>query len=94
MLKSLVHTENPFCSTQDIHQWILRRNQEVHVSVEEIPFAEMEGWHMAEDGSLHHQSGKFFSIEGIHVFPDFPKPYEQRELPPESTDGTGRRLGF
>ena len=43
MLKSLVHTDNPFCSTQEIHQWILRRNQEVHVSVEEIPFAEMEG---------------------------------------------------
>ena len=50
MLKSLVHTDNPFCSTQEIHQWILRRNQEVHVSVEEIPFAEMEGWNMSEAG--------------------------------------------
>ena len=76
MLKSLVHTDNPFCSTQEIHQWILRRNQEVHVSVEEIPFAEMEGWNMAEDGSLHHQSGKFFSIEGIQVSTDYPKPYQ------------------
>ena len=76
MLKSLVHTENPFCSTQEIHDWILRRNQEVQVSVEEIPFAEMEGWHMAEDGSLHHQSGKFFSIEGILVSTDYPKPYQ------------------
>ena len=64
MLKSLVHTANPFASTDDIHRWILRRNQEVGVSVEEIPFAEMEGWYIAEDGSLRHQSGKFFSIEG------------------------------
>lgn len=76
MLKSLVHTANPFASTEDIHRWILRRNQEVHVSVEEIPLAEMEGWHMAEDGSLHHQSGKFFSIEGIQVSTDYPKPYQ------------------
>ena len=76
MLKSLVHTENPFCSTQEIHHWILRRNQEVQVSVEEIPFAEMEGWNMAEDGSLHHRSGKFFSIEGIQVSTDYPKPYQ------------------
>ena len=76
MLKSLVHSANPFASTEDIHRWILRRNQEVGVSVEEIPFAEMEGWSIAEDGSLHHQSGKFFSIEGIHVKTDYPKPME------------------
>ena len=76
MLKSLVHTANPFASTEDIHRWILRRNQEVGVSVEEIPFAEMEGWYIAEDGSLRHQSGKFFSIEGIHVKTDYPKPME------------------
>lgn len=73
MLNSLVKIENTFHSTDQIHQWILRRNREVSVSVEEIPFAEMQGWVVAEDGSLHHQSGKFFSIEGIHVKADYPQ---------------------
>ena len=44
MLNSLVKIENTFHSTDQIHQWILRRNQEVSVSVEEIPFAKMQGW--------------------------------------------------
>ena len=61
MLKSLVHTENPFCSTQKIHHWILRRNQEVQVSVEEIAFAEMEGWNMAYMG----QEGELFKAFDI-----------------------------
>lgn len=76
MINSLINTNNPFASTEDIHRWILRRNQEVGVSVEEIPFSEMEGWYKAEDGSLRHQSGKFFSIEGILVKTDYPKPME------------------
>ena len=74
MNSSLVHTESIFQSIQEIHNWIQRRNQEVAVSVEEIPFSEMEGWYVDEDGSLRHQSGKFFSIEGIHVKTDYPHP--------------------
>ena len=31
----------------------------------------MEGWHIDDDGSLHHDSGKFFSIQGIHVETDY-----------------------
>ncbi len=76
MLNSLIKIENTFHSTDQIHQWILRRNQEVSVSVEEIPFADMQGWIIAEDGSLHHQSGKFFSIEGIHIKADYPQLHE------------------
>lgn len=76
MLNSLTTTKNPFRTTDEIHQWIMRRNQEVGVSVQQIPFAEMEGWYVADDGSLRHKSGKFFSIEGIHVQTDYPNLHE------------------
>lgn len=76
MLNSLTITKNPFRTTDEIHQWIMRRNQEVGVSVQQIPFAEMEGWYVADDGSLRHKSGKFFSIEGIHVQTDYPNLHE------------------
>ena len=44
---------------------------EVTVSVERIPFEEMKSWHSEADGSLHHDSGRFFSIVGIDVRTDY-----------------------
>ena len=67
LIKSLLTTTNPFNSTADLLAWIHQRNREVEVNVEEIPLSEVEGWHQDKDGSLHHDSGKFFSIEGIKV---------------------------
>lgn len=74
MIASLIQSATDRSSCQSLRQWIERRNQEVQVSVERIPFSEMDGWTIAEDGSLHHCSGKFFSIEGIHVSTDYPAP--------------------
>ena len=74
MISSLVEIEKTLRSTEEIRQWLAARNRDVHVEVEPISFSEMEGWVIAEDGSLHHQSGKFFSIEGIHVVTDYPAP--------------------
>lgn len=71
LIKSLLTTTNPFNSTADLLAWIQQRNREVEVNVEEIPFSEVEGWHQDKDGSLHHDSGKFFSIEGIKVETDY-----------------------
>ena len=62
---------NPFNSTEEIKAWIEQRNREVEVRVEKIPFAEMKMWHSESDGSIHHDSGKFFSIVGIDVQTDF-----------------------
>ena len=67
ILKSLLTENNPFNSTEDIIQWIRRCNKEVNVSVSQIPFKAMEKWYSKEDGSLHHESGRFFSINGIDV---------------------------
>lgn len=65
IIKSLLTEENNFNTTEEIKTWIERRNHEVEVKVEKIPFDEMKLWHSDSDGSLHHDSGRFFSIVGI-----------------------------
>lgn len=73
MIKSLLSEENRFYSTESIRNWIRQRNEEVSVDVKLIPFSEMEGWLIDGQGCLRHQSGKFFSIEGIHIETDYGK---------------------
>ena len=71
IIRSLLTNKNPFNSTEEIKAWIERRNREVEVRVEKISFAEMKMWHSESDGSIHHDSGKFFSIVGIDVRTDY-----------------------
>lgn len=71
MIKSLLTEANPFNSSVELEEWIRQRNREVKVDVQLIPFDRMEGWRVDENGSLRHNSGKFFSIEGIHVETDY-----------------------
>lgn len=70
-INSFLTDNNPFNTTEDIRLWIKQRNRDIEVKVDRIPFAEMEKWHSDYDGSLHHDSGKFFSIVGIDVSTDF-----------------------
>lgn len=70
-VKSLFTLENVLHPTEEIRQWIKQRNKEVNVNVERVPFAELRNWHLDSDGSLRHDSGRFFSIEGIHVETDY-----------------------
>ena len=68
LIKSLLATRNPFNSTDEIVEWIKRRNREVAVQVDEVPFANLKGWHFDNDtGDLVHDTGKFFSVVGIDV---------------------------
>lgn len=71
MIHSLLTTENPINSTESLRQWIEQRNREVQVDVQLIPFREMTGWYVDQDGSLKHNSGRFFTIQGIHVETDY-----------------------
>lgn len=71
LIKSLLTTDNPFNSTEELKSWISERNRIVKVEVEKIPFKDMKGWHSDEDGSIHHDSGRFFSIVGIDVKTDY-----------------------
>lgn len=71
IIRSLLTNKNPFNTTEEIRQWIERRNREVEVKVDKIPFAEMKMWHSEDDGSIRHDSGRFFSIVGIDVQTDY-----------------------
>ncbi|MEK0413628.1 MAG: hypothetical protein RL070_1116 [Bacteroidota bacterium] len=71
VIRSLLVDNNPFNTTDELKEWILQRNREVQVEIEQIPFAEMKMWHSNSDGSLHHDSGRFFSIQGIDVYTDY-----------------------
>lgn len=70
MIHSLVAQTNPFNSTEELLQWIKQRNAEVKVQIEPVNLDKMEQWYFDKDGCLRHQSGRFFSIEGIHVEAD------------------------
>ena len=74
MIKSLLESNNGFASTEEIKSWLRERNQRVAVRIDPIPFTAMSGWVISPDRSLHHESGKFFSIEGIKVKTDYPEP--------------------
>lgn len=68
LLRSLLTEDTPFGSTEDVLAWVARRNREVTVKVEQIPFAELKGWQFnSVSGDLEHQSGRFFSIVGLDV---------------------------
>lgn len=68
LLRSAFTEDNPFISTNEVLNWLHKRNEEVTVTVEQIAFRDLEGWQFDEDqSSLRHVSGRFFSIDGIDV---------------------------
>ena len=68
LVRSLLTEKNPFNTTEEVVAWVARRNREVGVRVEEIPFAGLKGWHFdGTTGNLVHDSGRFFSIVGLDV---------------------------
>jgi oxidase EvaA len=67
-LKSALTVENPLMPSEKFLAWMKEMNQKTHVSVRKIPFSEMRNWHFSKSsGNLVHDSGKFFSIEGIRI---------------------------
>jgi oxidase EvaA len=48
--------------------WIKQQNQAIDVSVQKVPFSKMRKWHFDPKlGNLRHESGQFFSIDGIRI---------------------------
>lgn len=53
-------------SVQDVLLWMKNKNAEVISRTIQIPLKDLQGWHY--DGChIHHQSGKFFSIDGVRI---------------------------
>ena len=55
-----------FLSTKEILDWMKIRNDEVKYEINQIPLNQLKGWE-CNDYQVRHQSGKFFSIDGIRV---------------------------
>ena len=54
--------------TEDILQWLYGKRKDVKVDVQQVPLNQMVKWTYNEnEGRIQHQSGKFFSIDGIRV---------------------------
>lgn len=67
-LRSALTTYNPFNDTEEILEWLQKRNKEVHVEIKRVELAKLCDWYFDEKtGNLRHNSGKFFSIDGLQV---------------------------
>ncbi|CAL9618856.1 dTDP-4-dehydro-6-deoxy-alpha-D-glucopyranose 2,3-dehydratase [Streptomyces sp. enrichment culture] len=54
--------------TEDFADWLDGRRRAHLFRVERIPFAALDGWVFDEaTGNLGHRSGRFFTVEGLHV---------------------------
>jgi len=56
--------------TENVLKWIRKKNDEVFYEINQIPISSLKDW-KEEDGSIRHNSGKFFSIDGINVTTNF-----------------------
>lgn len=55
-----------FKPTEEILAWIKEQNDNVVSNINQIPLIELRGWSYKDD-RIKHDSGKFFSIDGIHL---------------------------
>jgi len=67
-LKSALTEQNPFISTEETMVWLSEQNKKIEVQIHKIRFDQLDQWFFnKERGLLQHQTGKFFTIEGIQV---------------------------
>ncbi|MEU8589989.1 NDP-hexose 2,3-dehydratase family protein [Streptomyces sp. NPDC048664] len=54
--------------TDEFAGWLAERGRASDFRVERIPFDQLDGWSFDErTGNLGHRSGRFFTVEGLHV---------------------------
>lgn len=67
-LRSAFKTNSSVFPNDVFVEWIKEKNQEVEVNITEVPFEKLNKWEVEKStGNIVHESGKFFSIEGIQV---------------------------
>ncbi len=65
--------DDPFKSMADFYSWFNARTRAISFQVDRIPFADLSSWDFEPDtGNLVHESGRFFSVEGLRVRTDRP----------------------
>lgn len=64
LVSSMSH--GSFQTTDQILAWMMQQNDEVVSNIKQIPISELKGWSYRDD-RIRHDSGKFFSIDGIRI---------------------------
>ncbi|MFE9840275.1 NDP-hexose 2,3-dehydratase family protein [Streptomyces goshikiensis] len=73
--RSAAAPEGAQLRTGDFAAWLAERGRANEFRVDRIPFARLEGWSFdGRTGNLAHRSGRFFTVEGLHVTEEGP-PY-------------------
>jgi len=66
--KSALAKESDLASVTKTLEWLRKIKDEVSTRIEQIPIDKMRSWKFDEHtGNIYHESGRFFSIEGIRV---------------------------
>lgn len=68
-LESCLRSDLALHETAYILDWVKKKNQEVAVDVKQVAFTQLAQWRVnPKTGNIAHQSGKFFSIEGLKIY--------------------------
>ena len=81
LLLSAATEYNPYTSTESFFDWLNALNRDVTFEIDFVPFDKMKNWHFDENKNLRHDSGKFFSIEGISVKAEFNNEIKEWDQP-------------
>ncbi|MFG2895037.1 NDP-hexose 2,3-dehydratase family protein [Streptomyces sp. NPDC048248] len=66
--RSALAADSSTAPLPDFHGWFDERNRADTSRIERIPFASLRGWNFQSGtGNLVHDSGRFFSIEGLDI---------------------------
>ena len=70
-LKSALARDSQITPNASIGNWLDEERARAAMTVELIPFADLRHWQFTADSRLAHDSGRFFSIDGISVQTDW-----------------------
>ncbi|MGW2649815.1 NDP-hexose 2,3-dehydratase family protein [Streptomyces sp. NPDC001393] len=68
LARSAATTCGAVMRTEEFHRWLQERRAAHPFRVDRIPLADLDGWSFEKGtGNLVHHSGRFFTVEGLHV---------------------------
>lgn len=67
ILESTVESGFYFNNSSDILTWITKIRNSINCKITRCKFSEMQMWHLDYGSNIRHDSGNFFSIEGLNV---------------------------
>lgn len=71
-LRSSTVLDSPVFSNKDVFSWVAERRDSVKSTVTQKPLRELRKWVCDPvTGNIHHESGRFFAIEGVRVQTDW-----------------------